>query len=81
MTGLTLLDALAVASLVLAAIPFGLSVFNLLLYRAPLAAPEAAPASTPANPDPGTDPAAPEVSILIPARDEEATIGRAVRAA
>ena len=57
--------ALAVLSLVLALLPLGLGFANLRLYRPPEDAPP-----------PGT-----AVSVLIPARDEEATIGAAVEAA
>ena len=56
------LETLAVAGLVLAAIPAGLFLFNLALYRR---APRfGAPAES--------------VSVLIPARNEERTIRRAV---
>lgn len=84
MTGWSLLDGFAVASLVLAAIPFGLSLFNVLLYRAPPSVPGTL-ADSPSAADPGTgaEPQnpAPDVSILIPARDEEGVIEGAVRAA
>ncbi|MEM8997534.1 MAG: glycosyltransferase, partial [Acidobacteriota bacterium] len=83
MIGSPLLDGLAVATLVLAAIPFGLSLFNLLLYRAPPRVSDGPDDATSGADAGGTqpEPATPEVSILIPARDEEAVIGKAVRAA
>ena len=65
------LDALAVAALVLAALPFALSLFNLLLYRAPSSAGNGKQDGN----------GRPDVSILIPARDEEAGIEKAVRSA
>ncbi|MEM7050111.1 MAG: glycosyltransferase family 2 protein [Acidobacteriota bacterium] len=68
MSGLLLV--LAVIALVLAANPFGLALFNLLLYRPPRAVA-----------DRPTDDEAPRVSILIPARDEEAVIEAAVGSA
>lgn len=83
--GPTLLDGLAVASLVLAALPFGLSLLNLLFYRAPPSL-ERRGAANAARDASHTEPAditaaAPDVSILIPARDEEPSIEKAVRAA
>ncbi|HYD69082.1 glycosyltransferase [Azospirillum sp.] len=57
--------ALALLSLILALLPLALGVANLRLFRPPQGAPP-----------PGT-----AVSILIPARNEEATIGAAVDAA
>src|SRR4051794_19304127 len=62
-----MLTALCLISLVLAALPAVLFLDNLRLYRRPLA------------PEPGTP--RPSVSVLIPARDEEAAIGAAVEAA
>ncbi|MFM2042676.1 MAG: hypothetical protein RLY86_1252 [Pseudomonadota bacterium] len=59
------LETLALAGLVLALLPLGLGCLNLLLFRAP----------------PGQPPAGTAVSILIPARNEAAGIGDAVRAA
>lgn len=56
---------LAALALALALLPLGLGLVNLCLYRRPKA-----------EPPPGV-----AVSILIPARNEEATIGAAVRAA
>jgi hypothetical protein len=55
--------AAGLIALLLAAIPFGLGLSNLLIYRKP------APAAVP-----------PPVSVLIPARNEEANIGPAVLA-
>lgn len=57
-------SALAVTSLILALLPLVLGLVNLLFYRPPRAAPP-----------PGV-----AVSVLIPARNEEATIGAAVEA-
>lgn len=56
---------IAVAVLLLAAVPAGLLLANLRQYRPP------PPASSSASP--------PQVSVLVPARDEEQNIGRAVR--
>ncbi|MEM6796694.1 MAG: glycosyltransferase [Acidobacteriota bacterium] len=71
MTGLSF--TLAAASLALAALPFGLGLFNLLLYRAPRK-----PRGEEKRRSSG---GAPRVSILIPARDEEGSIEAAVRSA
>jgi len=60
------LEILSIVGLVLAAIPALMIVVNLALYR------------TPSLPE-GGDP--PRVSILVPARDEEAKIARSVEAA
>jgi hypothetical protein len=63
-----MLAALAVAGLALAALPAVLVAINLLVYRAP-------------RPLEGANGPRPSVSVLIPARDEEARIARAVNAA
>ncbi|OYD86396.1 glycosyltransferase [Azospirillum brasilense] len=62
---MSVLTMLAALSLALALLPLGLGLVNLCLYRRPRA-----------EPPPGA-----AVSILIPARNEEATIAAAVRAA
>ncbi len=61
------LDALALAALVLAALPAALTLLNLPLFRAPRRPPASA--------------GLPPVCVLIPARDEEARIEESVRAA
>jgi hypothetical protein len=76
------------ASLTLAAIPCGLFLSNLFVYRAPRRSPESADAlpaaGTPVEPAGGTPalpawaPSRAAVSILIPARNEEASIRAAV---
>lgn len=62
-----MIDVLVAVVLVLAAVPASLFTVNLARYR------------TPPPPDPGAR--LPPVSVLIPARDEAANIGDAVRAA
>lgn len=62
---MSIVEWIAAVSLFLALLPLGLGALNLLLYRRPKAAPP-----------PGS-----AVSILIPARNEEATIAASVEAA
>ena len=73
---------LALLTLALAAVPVGMFFANLAAFRrAPTLVPGTAGAlEVAATADP-TDPPGPAVSILIPARDEEAVIGRCVEAA
>ena len=69
---MTPLMFLALSVLVLAAIPACMTVFNLLLYRPPRRIPESALVDRRRRE---------AVSVLIPARDEQDTIGRSVEAA
>ncbi|MEM7680841.1 MAG: glycosyltransferase [Planctomycetota bacterium] len=70
------LQTIVYAVLILAALPLGMTVWNLVLYRPP--APGGGHARKEVEPD---TPGVPKVSVLIPARDEEAGIADALRAA